>query len=512
MKAVIYARFSSHNQHETSIEGQIKECEAFAKRNNYTVVETYIDRALTGTNDNRPEFLRMIEESSAKRFQIVLVYQLDRFSRNRYDSATYKARLKKNGVRVVSARENISDDASGVLMEAMLEGMAEYYSVELSQKIKRGLAIAAEKGLYTGGGVPLGYKINPDKTFAIDETAACYVKKIYEMYAAGKTVKEINDYLNAQQVKTKRGGFFNKNSLHKILKNKRYIGIYTFNDIEVNGGIPRIISDELFNEVQTLMETNKKAPARTRTGEEYILTTKLFCGHCREMMTGYSGTSKQGKVYRYYACNNARKKLCNKKKVGKEYIEDLVVNKCRELLTDENIEIIAKEVVKASETDLQKSNLSRLEKLLSDTDRAIENLMKALESGEIADLITARIKEKRQERTEIEKEIDREKKSLVRLTVPQVKFFLTQIRNGDANDIRYRKTLVSVLVNAIYLYDDKITFILNTGETPEEITDTLLDEIESAAGVRALYPSLHHNKIARTLYCFPRGFAVTFAF
>ena len=296
------------------------------------------------------------------------------------------------------------------------------------------------------------------------------------------------------------------------MKNKRYIGYYTFNDIEIENGMPRILSDELFYKVQSIMETNKKAPARTRTNDEYILTTKLFCGKCKDMMTGYGGTSKSGKVYRYYACNNMKKKLCDKKVVGKEYIENLVVNKCRELLTDENIELIAKEIVKVAERDREHSNVRRLEKLLSDNEKAVTNLMKALETGEIAELITARIKEKQRERTEIEKQLAVENIALVRLTEPQIKFFLTQIRDGDADDMKYRKALVTALVNRIYLYDDKITFILNAGNSPVEITEQLLDDIENAGdGVHALSTVLHHNKIRRTLYFFTGGFAATFA-
>ncbi len=129
-RVVIYARFSSHSQTEQSIEGQLRECYDFARRNDYLVIAEYIDRALTGTTDKRPEFLRMIEDSKKKNFDYVLVYQLDRFARNRYDSANYKAKLKKNGVRVLSAKENITEDASGILVEGMLESMAEYYSVE----------------------------------------------------------------------------------------------------------------------------------------------------------------------------------------------------------------------------------------------------------------------------------------------------------------------------------------------------------------------------------------------
>ena len=165
MNAVIYARFSSHQQNEQSIEGQIKVCREFAQREGYIIVGEYIDRAVSGKTDNRPQFQKMIADSARRSFEVIIVYQIDRFARNRYDSATNKAKLKKNGVRVLSARENISDDASGVLIEGVLESMAEYYSAELSQKIRRGMDLNAEKGFCTGGNVALGYYVDVHKKF-----------------------------------------------------------------------------------------------------------------------------------------------------------------------------------------------------------------------------------------------------------------------------------------------------------------------------------------------------------
>ena len=306
MNAVIYARFSSHNQTEQSIEGQLKTCYEFAQKNGYTIVGEYIDRAISGTTDARPDFLRMIEDSAKKGFQYVLVYQLDRFARNRYDSATYKAKLKKNGVRVLSARENITDDASGILVEGLLESMAEYYSAELAQKIRRGMAINAEKCLANGSNPGLGFKVAPDKHYIIDEETAPIVVRIFEEYAAGKTVTEICESLNNQGVRTSRGAMFNKNSLRKMLQNKRYIGYYLYKDIETPGGMPRIISDDLFYKVQEIMTKNRKAPARTKAKQEYLLTTKLFCGKCRDMMTGVKGTSHTGAAYYYYKCNKVQ--------------------------------------------------------------------------------------------------------------------------------------------------------------------------------------------------------------
>ena len=141
MKAVIYARYSSDRQREESIEGQIRECREYAEKNGIQVVDTYIDRALSASKDTdkRLNFLRMIRDSGKHLFDVVLVWKLDRFARNRYDSAHFKSILKKNGVRVVSATEHITEGPEGIILEAMLEGMAEYYSAELSETRKRTL-------------------------------------------------------------------------------------------------------------------------------------------------------------------------------------------------------------------------------------------------------------------------------------------------------------------------------------------------------------------------------------
>ncbi|MDP4120712.1 MAG: recombinase family protein [Bacillota bacterium] len=482
MNVVIYCRYSSHNQQETSIEGQLKVCHEYCERKGYTVINEYIDRAISGTTDNRPEFLRMIEDSAKKHFQYVVVYQLDRFSRNRYDSATYKAKLKKNGIRVLSARENISEDASGILMEAVLEGMAEYYSAELGQKVTRGMDLNAQKCLSTGGNIPLGFKVGADKRFEIDVDTAPIVQYIFETYASGKTIVEITEHLNANGHRTSSGALFNKNSLRTMLKNKKYIGIYTYKGNETPDGMPRIITDELFFRVAEIMDKNKKAPARTKAKVEYLLTTKLFCGYCKEMMTGFSGTGKSGTTYRYYVCNGTHKKICKKKAVGKDYIENLVISECRGLLTNENIQKIANEVVALCNAEKDTANLKRLNKLLSENNRKHKNLMNAIMECDIESVrksLYAEMPALEKEHAEIEKEIELEQKSNPSLTIPQIKFFLNALKKGNADDIKYRKTLISVLINSIYLYDDKITLIFNSGDTPVTIDDKLLSDIET---------------------------------
>ena len=217
MNAVIYARYSSSAQTEQSIEGQLRVCKEYAEKNGITILDEYIDRAMTGTNDNRPAFLRMIEDSKKHQFEKILVYKLDRFSRNRYDNAIYKHLLQQNGVKVISATEVISDTAEGLIMESLLEMFAELYSKDLSQKVKRGMRESVLKGLFIGGNILYGYKVE-DKKIVINKEQAPAVKKIFEDYASGMSKTEIVDKLNKLGYRTNKGKKFTTNSIQDKLK------------------------------------------------------------------------------------------------------------------------------------------------------------------------------------------------------------------------------------------------------------------------------------------------------
>lgn len=429
------------------------------------MVAEYIDRATTGTNDDREQFQKMIEDSNKKCFEFVLVYQLDRFARNRYDSATYKNKLKKNGVRVISAKENISDDASGILMESVLEGMAEYYSVELSQKVKRGMAINGEKCLYNGGNIEIGLKVDKEsRHYQIDEETAPTVRKIFEMYRSGSTIAQIMQYLKSI------GITYTKGRIRNVLENKKYIGTYTYKGKETPNVIPQIIDNELFEDVQKILVKNKKSRSRLKTKTEYILTTKLFCGHCKDMMVGISGTSRNGKVHNYYSCNNSRRKKCNKQNVTKEYIENIVVEKTRNILTDEHINEIANKVYELAQKEMNdNTNLKRLQKQLKENEQQNKNLIDSLKMCNIDSIrqsIFDEIQVMEEKHKEIEKDLLLEEMQNVDITIPEIKFFLNEMRKGNVEDIRYRKMLVNTLINKVYLYDDNITFIFNSQSRP----------------------------------------------
>lgn len=486
MNVVIYARFSSSSQREASIEEQVKICREYANKNKHAVIKIYSDNAISGKTDDRPQLQKLLADSSRLMFQGVLVYSIDRFGRDLTQTLLNEKKLNDNGVILLSVTENFTDDASGRFFRNLMMAHAQYYSDELSAKIRRGMDYNAERCLFNGGGIPLGYKINNDRRFEVDPDTAPIVRLIFEMYADGKTITEITKHLNAQGYKTSKGKEFNKNSLHTMLTNRRYLGYYIYHGEETKGGIPQIISDDLFEKVAEKMKVNKKAPARARAKVEYLLTTKLFCGHCKEMMTGFSGTGKQGKIYRYYICNGTKTnpKTCNKKMVHKDYIEDIVVNECRRLLSMENIRRIAKEVVAISEEEKDKSNLKRLKKLLADNERKQENTLNAIMESDIESVRKAlgdKIPALEKEHSELERLIAIEEEPYPNISEETVILFLTALKKGRVNDMKYRKTLIDIFINRIYLYDDKVTITYNSGDEPVTITDKLLSDLEKAA-------------------------------
>ena len=285
MNVVIYARYSYSGQREESIEGQMKACREYANEHDYNVIHEYIDRGRSATTANRPQFQQMLLDSKKHCFEAVIVYQLDRFARNRYDSAVAKHSLRKNGVTVLSATEGISDSPEGQMLEGILESMAEYQSQDMAVKIKRGHMVNAEKCVYNGGPVPLGYYIDDEHHYQIDEKTAPIVQKVFHDYADNIPIVDIVEELNVAGIRTSRGTAFTVDSFRTLLKNKRYTGCYVYAGVEVSGGIPRIIEDELFNKVQEKVKRNKhKKSSRVR----YLLSTKVFCGECDSVMVGHS--------------------------------------------------------------------------------------------------------------------------------------------------------------------------------------------------------------------------------
>lgn len=422
-RVALYARFSSDNQRSESIDAQVRAMKAYCKQHNFTVVETYIDEAKSATTDRRPAFQRMINDSNTHSFNILLVHKLDRFARNRYDSAVYKRELKKNGVTVYSVLENLDNSPESIMMEAVLEGMSEYYSQNLAREVMKGMRETAMQCKHTGGIPPLGYNIDPiTKKLIINEHEADTVRIIFDMYSQGNGYSAILDRLHELDRKTKLGKDLQKNSLYSILSNPKYQGMYVFNRasakntvgkrnthlykddediIYVDGGCPRIVDTATFAKVQDILTDHKHTGGRANAKENYLLSGKLFCRECGRAMVGNARCSGRSKLlYVTYRCPS-RKHICTNKEINRDYLESYVAGLVeREILNPNAMSKIRREIEKHAET-IHNSRESHLEQELTEIDTAIKNVADAIEAGLISDALVSRLKELEKRKAEL---------------------------------------------------------------------------------------------------------------
>lgn len=489
---VIYARYSSNSQTEQSIEGQIRVCREYAQRNNLAVAGTYIDRALTGTNDNREQFQKMLKDSDKKAWDYVLCYKLDRFSRNKYEMAIHRKHLKDNGVKILSAMENIPDSPEGILLESLLEGMNQYYSEELSQKTKRGLRETRIKGNYMGGPINYGYSIKHENIgdqiaakVVINETEAPILLHIFEAYAAGNRIPDIVRELDDKGIKN-RGNPFTVNSIYFMLQQEKYTGVYNFNGETFTHIYPAIIPKELFQIVRKRIDKNKTG--KHVIGVDYFLMGKCYCGYCGKQLRSAAGTTTDGTILRYYRCPYSKKDVnCHNKSVRKEVLEQIFLDALtNEITKPENIALITDNVFAlytAKFTD--DSDLHRYEKELAATDKAIKNILAAIEEGIFTPSTKQRLTELEEKKIRLEQAITIESaKEKNMLTKTDIERYICDAVKLTA------KQMVELLVERIDVYADKICIKLKYSDTPIKPptdfsdtaqTDTLQEFSDAAA-------------------------------
>lgn len=454
-KAVVYARYSSERQTEQSIEGQLRVCKKFAKDNDYIILDEYIDRAMTGTNDNRFAFQQMIRDSARGDWQYVLVYKGDRFSRNRIESAIHKKTLRDNGVKLVSATENIPDTPEGIILESLLEGMAEYYSAELSQKVKRGRNESRLKRQFMGGPVPFGWDI-VNKKPVINDNEAAVIQRVYAEYIDGKTARQITCALAAEGVVDKRGNPFKESAIYKMLRQVKYIGDDTY---------PAIISSELREKVDAIIEQNKRAPSRRKSNENFILSGKLVCGECGGLMTGESGTSKTGTIHYYYKCFEKKKhtRACTMPSVRKDEIENKVFEACCDVLNGGYIPHVVDMAYNLRQEELEaNSAIQNLQAQLSDREKSLRNLMKAIEDGIYTETTKQRLIELEESIAALRYQIEVEKiKASSDITKEDYYDFLSNFMSKHIEDESFKEDLINFFVRKIVLFRDKICITFN---------------------------------------------------
>lgn len=473
-RCVLYMRYSSVLQNEQSIEGQERVCREYCNREGYTVVGTYIDRATSASKDieKRTNFLKMIKDAEKDMFDYIIVYKLDRFSRSRYDMATYKYRLKKYGVKLISATEPISDKPEGIILESVLEGMAEYYSAELSQKVKRGVRESAMKHLYIGGHVPTGYKV-VDRHYVIDEEKAEAIRIAFRMYADGHTITEIVNTLNDKGYTTAQGKRFGIQSFRKTFTNDIYIGTYRRADYVATNAIEPIIDMELWNRVQIRANNTSRIGGRNKAKIPFLLSGKLFCGECGSRMYGTTSTVKEySYTMSYYRCANHTWNMgCTAKMIRKDDLEQVILSDAKEMLTAENIELIAETAVRENMEYIK--NTTRIETItnqLADVEKRTANLLKALEIDSNLEPVVARINELTAEKEKLEAELLHEKDSVVMIDKDRLIFWLESFRNGDISDMRFSEALITLLVHSVTVWqkDDFVEILIKYNLTDKQ--------------------------------------------
>ena len=494
MNAVIYARYSSSAQNEQSIDGQIRVCREYAERNGMTVLHEYIDKAVSGRTDNRPAFQRMIADAKSGQFQYIIVYMLDRFSRDRYDSVYYKRELERYGVHVVSATEQLGSGDEGVILEAILESMAEMFSRKLAVRVKNGMQQSAINGTYVGGPVPFGYKV-VDKKLVVDSPSAHVVKQIFEWYAAGIGKMEILRRLKEQGYNTNTGRPFSINSLTTLLKNKKYVGIYLYDGQEVTGGCPRIIDDVLFAKAQKILSASKRSSASKKAKVEYLLQGRAFCGYCGAPMVGESGRGKSGTIYNYYACaKKKRHHSCNKKNEKKGYIEWYVVEQTVQYVLDPmRIELIAHAVVERFNQSKDVTLLTSLKKQISSLEAQINKSVDQLIESD-SKPVKKRLEEKIETLSFRKEHLEEEYTNLsirvgVSLTEEQICAWLKSFCHGDPLDVDFQRKILRTFVNAVYFFDDKFVMFWNLRDSKQVSFVEMLDSMDEVLTAEPLQDS-----------------------
>lgn len=477
--AIAYYRYSSEAQKESSIDQQKEAARDFAERNGLTIIKEYEEPAMSGTRDDRPMFNLMLYEIQKLRPANLILWKTDRLSRDKIDLVLAKKKLRENGVKIQLIAEAIpeGDEATELLLESLYEGMAASFIVSHRRNVMRGLNYNAERGIYNGNLI-FGYKGEVDKPYEINETQAEIVKKIFTDYANGKPKQQICNELNEKGIKTVRNKPFKVSSISHILSNDTYLGIYKWDTIRIEGGVPQIIDEELFRKVQKKIASNcrgGKGAARKLNPDsdiaDYWLTGKLFCKECGGAMTGASGTGKKGDLFFYYSCFNHRKHKCNMKSKSKELIEKIVRHVLQDILRDGACRFEMAERIYGYYQSMNVNTLylESLKSQLDDVEKKLANVIKAIEKGIFNHTTANRMHELEEQKEKLQTEIAvEENKQQYALTADMIlKYFDSFI--GDVNDPEVLKRVLEIFVNRIYVTEDKLIFTFHYSDDEREI-------------------------------------------
>lgn len=444
--AVIYARYSAGpRQTDQSIEGQIADCKKYAEQHGLVVSKIYADKHISGkSTEGREEFLQMISDARKKLFNAVIVWKIDRFGRDKTDIAIYKRELRKNGITLHYAAEAVPEGPEGIILESLLEGLAEYYSADLRQKVTRGMKESLKKNQWPGK-CPYGYTKDPDKHIIIVPEQAAVVKKIFKLHNEGHSIAEILRILTSTGIYLKNG------SIYRILTNKHYTGKFEMMGITVEA--EPIITEEVWEMSKEKFGSSKKGGAKIN----YLLSGKCVCSECQSVLTGTHGTSKNGKKFAYYQCPNKCIKPIPKEKYEQIILEEIQEN----VLSDEIIEQIVDRVMELQSEDLPHAEIKRIEGLICDFKKKVDNLYIAIEDGLKIEYVKDRIDDYNQKIEDLNIELERLKIKKPLIPREYLVQWLDSFRSGSIASDDFCEKLIQTFISSIVIYSDHSVIVLN---------------------------------------------------
>ena len=475
MIGVIYARYSEGpEQTDQSIEGQVADCKAYAEAEGIQIIEVYADRHISGKSlEGRDEFQRMMYDAEHHRFDCVIVWKIDRFGRNRQDIAVCKMKLKRAGVQLRYAKESIPEGPEGIILESVLEGLAEYYSADLRQKVSRGIRESAKKGKYCGASLPIGYDTDADRHVIVNKKEAEAVLKAFEMHIEGATTADIIDMFRRRSISSKRGGKITPAVIYRMLRNDRYIGHWELAGVPMD--IPGIVPEEIFYEAQKHFKTSRNNAANTAK-TDFLLSCKCYCGYCHKLLRGSTATGKLGKKYHYYECGGKKTgKACKFKAVSRDLLDDVIVKATREeMLVPEVIDEVVAKVMEIQQQDQENDRVNALQRHLKDLEKRQDKLLKALElAGGDLEIVTSRLVEISAEIKEIKKEIAVESVKRPLLSENVIRFWLNSFKDGDLSDPEVRRRLVETFIDHVELKNGEALIFFNKSEQGRKSSPTI---------------------------------------
>jgi site-specific DNA recombinase len=497
--ASCYCRYSSDKQQQQSIEYQLERIEEFCEKHDITLIDKYIDEATTGTNDQRSDFQRMIQDSEHSKWGYLLVYNLSRLARNVEDQMFYQKILKQRGIMIISVEEKFDSTPEGHLFALITAGINEYYSKHLAKRSFAGVMQNAKKGLAIGGKPPLGFDVDSNKRYIINPKEAEAVRIMFEKILEGWSHREITEYLNENGYRTKRGALFNE-SLYEMLRNRKYIGEYVFNTttkkksrtnrkdrpnneedvIRIPGGLPQIVDEETFEKVQHLLNKRSNKANMGFKPSPYLLSRLIECGTCHSKIHGATSYRRNlPKPYIRYSHQRYRSGKCKTKEIPTTYLDNwitqiaipnfITTNDIYNRVKAMNAQILEEKSKLKSEINAIKNQLVKIdEKLETQANSLVKSSFSHFALEEVA-----MIKDEKGKLVRHQRDLQKRHSMLNKFTVEKIESFIKKTKEkwNQAESMHEKQKVIVWLISKIVVTNEKVSVYVNYDTVTKRLCD-----------------------------------------